>query len=288
MYVPPRNAVLELSLSTTGSLQAAIDSAKHGPRDLHGDILSLQYVLYGKGETVYTVVVDYEKDEYKILMRWYSLSTIRLYDLISTIDRDGSIYILKLDKLKLDLYVVDIEQLLISLGDILREFDNETLTLYMERMEPSILYEPIRVGLYTIGKDTMHVRKKIVGKEEVIITTFRGYLVSDILNNVELPNSTIVFCTDTEKNVQTIGVDITLYAYSKYLDGNNKELLIGALLFSHPELASYDFSTAIDVHPFRALTIEKQRKTIKDACINRKKDEASATMESKYILGLIQ
>lgn len=79
--VPDRSPTLGVALSTTGGLQAAIDSAKHGSKHEHNTSISIQHILYGKGETVYTLVVDYNTTREKVLKRWYSLLPLNILDL---------------------------------------------------------------------------------------------------------------------------------------------------------------------------------------------------------------
>lgn len=85
LSVPKRHEVLDIALNTTGSLQEAIDAAKHGAKTRSQGITSVQQILYGKSESIKTIVVTPDTTREEQLKRWFSVYPVKFSDLILSI-----------------------------------------------------------------------------------------------------------------------------------------------------------------------------------------------------------
>lgn len=303
MKVEPRNYPLTVALSTTRGLQAAIDAAKHGAQANIVSGIPVQRILYGRRETVSTIVVQHKTTRMAVIQAWYKILPLTLQSVLMSCSKDVG-YVLTLDPMKLELYGVDASHVV----DYLRMWEvkvsqtplhlpaeyaakypryaaaytPQPLVLNCDRLSLELLQRVMRGG---IPLDRAEIHRVSQADNGDVYSIFKGNMVEALLKIRAVLPGDDVFCTDSERNVAILGKHDTLRLYHKYLTGDNKAVLIGSVLCSHNSPTVYDFHTAPYVSPFHGLTLEHQKDVLNKACVGRVDERVEESPGAVILLG---
>jgi hypothetical protein len=279
-----RDRALDVALSTREKLQSALNSAKHGVSTAfgRGPPLTIRDLLYGNMSDMKTVTVHDDTTKYIVLFKWYSMSTVYLKDITTDVSIAGNI-IVHLDSMKMNLYVIDIEDVATGIcmhnKDIVDVYpsgtDENNFSLMFMHSPPDILNRVIR----RTSLDCHNGDWEIYGETGTIFTVFRGNKFTNVMTHADATLS-----SSPDVTASYMGKVNSVILYRKYINDINSDIYL-ANIFCSKDVGCNTYSNMNISSPIKRLSIRDQVSTLVSSTINNITDDLTSP-ESRLMIGL--
>lgn len=277
-----RDRVLDIALVSKDLLQASLDSAKHGKvSSRRGHIVSVRDLLYGSSDTTRTICIHNRSTSIAVEYLWHSKCDVYIRDIQCGLYMSDKSIILKLDTLKMSLYVITPTQVAEGLDasckeTIVREIveDAEGVSIVLDGLPNDIMVRCIRSTSLCISEGDWEV----IGSTGEIYTVIRGDRYVNAYSYCD-----VILSTNLAVMVNNIGKAKVAELYSRYLDEAEVDLYLSKML-TYPHIIE-DYSTICGDSIIKRITIKDQVTTLIDACLRGVTDELQ-NREAKLMTGI--
>lgn len=276
-----RSRALDIALSSRDRLQNALSSAKHGNLSAFGKgmPLTIRHLLHSNVSRVRTVAVDLDSSRYMILYKWYSLCTLCLRDVYSTMYISSNNVVVSLDENKMALYVISAEEVLdglsTNMGNKCEVCMSSSTELVMDNAPSDVLTRCIR----KTALDCTEHDWEVYGESGTIITVFSGNKFSNVMSYCDNTLS-----SNPEITSAYIGRVCANLLYDKYVSGDHVEIYLSNIMCSK-ETGCEVYCNAFNDDIIKRLSIRDQINTIVTSTLNHSDHEIVST-ESKLMTGM--
>lgn len=278
-----RDEALSIALSSKDTLQESLSVAKHGSTTKgRAPTLTIRSLLYGSVEPVKTICIHKCSNEYSVSYLWYSLSRVYFRDVYLSVQALDDCVRLYMDRDKLDLYVISLEDIVSGLQegckyplmiDIVGDPDD--LCIEVNRIPGDIMLKCVRASPIDCIKDDWEV----TGSVGEIQTVFKGDKYSSVY-----PYCDVTLSTNVNITIRHLGKTKAAVLYRMYASGEHIDLYLSRMVTSSDdEVVDYGNMAKDDI--IKRMTIRDQISNIVESSLRGDVDLLSSR-ESRLMAGL--
>ena len=273
-----RDKALDVALSSKDDLQRAIDSSKRlrggGTKKSH---MRIRDIMYGSGRATKTLAIHHNMYKAEVECVWYSLSTVRLKDVYSSMSiKDTGEIILTLSQDMIDLHLIDTVQICQGLSEACV---SATVVGQCEILLVGATANIVNSVVRTTSLNSSP-EEWTCYEGDPVVTVFQGDKYMNVVRHCD-----VVLSTDAPLNVSYMGKVRSAMLYRRYLSGPNVDLMVGTLLCSNPSLLAYDYSTLAYDDPIKRLTVRDLINSMVSMALSNKEDDLNSSESSLMVKG---